>query len=106
MTTVAQELPDLEELLREAGRPDLADQVPGLEIRQRCQCSVEGCRSFHTAAAGYIAGKAGDVRPRRRAFGATPMKRWFRRGKQVPAGDYVVDTIDGEIVYVEVLRLD
>jgi hypothetical protein len=34
-----------------------------------------------------------------------PMKRWFRRGKQVAVGDYVVDTIDGDIVYVEVLRL-
>ncbi len=33
------------------------------------------------------------------------MKRWFRRGKQVPVGDYVVDAIDGEIVFVEVLRL-
>ncbi|MGE5274940.1 MAG: hypothetical protein ACM3QU_14415 [Verrucomicrobiota bacterium] len=85
MTLVARELPDLEGLLREAGRPDLADQVTRLEIRQRCQCSVEGCRSFYTA---------------------LPMKRWFRRGTQVPVGDYVVDTIDGEIVYVEVLRLD
>jgi hypothetical protein len=80
---VADELPDLEDLLREAGRPDLADQISGLEIRQRCGCSVEGCRSFHTA---------------------LPMKRWFRRGKQVQAGEYVVDTIDGEIVFVEVLR--
>ena len=32
-----------------------------------------------------------------------PMKRWFRRGRQVPVGDLVVDTIDGEIVFVEVL---
>jgi hypothetical protein len=85
MTLVGEELPDLEGLLREAGRPDLADQVPRLEIRERCTCSVEGCRSFYTA---------------------RPMKRWFRRGKQVPVGDYVVDTIDGEIVYVEVLQLD
>jgi hypothetical protein len=85
MTLVSAELPDLEGLLREAGRPDLADQVRGLEIRQWCQCSVEGCRSFYTA---------------------LPMKRWFRRGKQLPVGDYVVDTIDGDIVYVEVLRLD
>jgi hypothetical protein len=84
MTLVADELPDLEGLLRDAGRPDLAEQVPGLEIRQRCECSVEGCRSFHTA---------------------LPMKRWFRRGRQVPVGDYVVNTIDGEIVYVEVLQL-
>jgi hypothetical protein len=84
VTFVANELPDLEDLLRQAGRPDLAEQIPGLEIRQRCTCSVEGCRSFYTA---------------------LPMKRWFRRGKQVAAGDYVVDTIDGQIVYVEVLQL-
>jgi hypothetical protein len=83
MTLVAHELPDLEDLLRGAGRPDLAAQVRRLEIRQRCRCSVEGCRSFHTA---------------------LPMKRWFRRGRQIAVGDYVVDTIDGEIVYVEVLR--
>ena len=31
------------------------------------------------------------------------MKRWFRRGALVPAGDLVVNTIDGEIVFVEVL---
>ena len=43
---------------------------------------MEGCGSFYTTA---------------------PMKRWFRRGKQVPVGDYVVDAIDGEIVFVEVL---
>ena len=84
MATVGERLPDLEGLLREAGRPDLADQVPTLEIRQACECPVEGCESFYTTA---------------------PMKRWFRRGKQVPVGDYVVDAIDGEIVFVEVLRL-
>jgi hypothetical protein len=84
VTLVIDELPDLEELLRDAGRPDLADQVPGLEVRQRCECSVVGCRSFYTV---------------------LPMKRWFRRGKQVAVGDYVVDTIDGDIVYVEVLHL-
>jgi hypothetical protein len=31
------------------------------------------------------------------------MKRWFRRGRLVEAGDHVVNTIDGEIVHVEVL---
>jgi hypothetical protein len=73
---------ELEEGLRAIDRPDLADQVPGLRIREVCRCEVEGCASFYTAA---------------------PMKRWFRRGKQVPVGELVVDTIDGEIVYVEVL---
>jgi hypothetical protein len=83
METVGQRLPDLERLLLEAGRPDLAEQVAALEIRGPCECPVEGCESFYTA---------------------TPMKRWFRRGKQVAVGDYVVDAIDGEIVFVEVLK--
>ena len=53
-----------------------------LQLRDVCRCEVEGCASFYTA---------------------MPMKRWFRRGKQVPVGKLVVDTIDGDIVYVEVL---
>jgi hypothetical protein len=73
---------ELERALREIDRPDLAEQVPGLRIREVCTCEVEGCASFYTG---------------------MPMKRWFRRGKQVPVGEVVVDTIDGEIVYVEVL---
>jgi len=74
---------ELEDGLRAAGRPALADQVAGLEIRELCRCEIEGCASFHTG---------------------LPMKRYFRRGKQVPVGDLVVDTIDGEIVYIEVLN--
>jgi hypothetical protein len=73
---------DLEEGLRATDRPELAEQVATLRIREVCKCEVEGCASFYTA---------------------TPMRRWFRRGKQVPVGELVVDTIDGEIVYVEVL---
>jgi hypothetical protein len=73
---------ELEEVLRAAGRAELADQVAGLRITAVCQCEVEGCASFSTA---------------------MPMKRWFRRGALVEAGDLVVNTIDGEIVYVEVL---
>ena len=53
-----------------------------LRITALCQCEVEGCASFSTV---------------------LPMKRWFRRGALVPAGDLVVNTIDGEIVFVEVL---
>ena len=68
--------------MRSIERPDLAEQVPTLWIREVCRCEVEGCASFYTAA---------------------PMRRWFRRGKQVPVGELVVDTIDGEIVFVEVL---
>jgi hypothetical protein len=73
---------ELEEALRSEGRPELADQVATLRITALCACEVEGCASFSTA---------------------LPMKRWFRRGALVPAGDLVVNTIDGEIVFVEVL---
>jgi hypothetical protein len=73
---------ELEGLLREEGRPELADQVAGLRITALCGCEIEGCASFSTA---------------------LPMKRWFRRGALVPAGDLVVNTIDGDIVFVEVL---
>ncbi len=73
---------ELDRSLRQQGRPDLAEQVPSLRIVAVCPCEVEGCGSFYTG---------------------RPMKRWFRRGRQVPAGDLVVDTIDGEIVFVEVL---
>jgi hypothetical protein len=73
---------ELEQLLRSEGRPELADQVGELRIAAVCQCEVEGCASFHTA---------------------RPIKRWFRRGRQVAVGDLVVDTIDGRIVFIEVL---
>ena len=73
---------ELETLLRDAGRPELADQVPELRVRALCTCALENCASFSTG---------------------WPMKRWFRRGALVEAGDHVVNTIDGEIVHVEVL---
>jgi len=73
---------ELDAGLRAAGRPELAEQIGELEIRELCRCEVESCASFYTSA---------------------PIKRWFRRGKQVPVGELVVDTIDGQIVYVEVL---
>jgi hypothetical protein len=73
---------ELEEALRSEGRPELAEQVAGLRVTALCGCDVEGCASFSTV---------------------LPMKRWLRRGKLVPAGDLVVNTIDGEIAHVEVL---
>ncbi len=73
---------ELEEALRAEGRPELADQIPGLRITALCPCEVEGCASFSTV---------------------LPMKRWFRRGALVPAGELVVNTIDGEIAFVEAL---
>jgi hypothetical protein len=73
---------ELEEMLRAEGKPELADQVATLRITALCTCELAGCASFSTV---------------------MPMKRWFRRGALVPAGDLVVNTIDGEIAFVEVL---
>jgi hypothetical protein len=73
---------ELEEALRAEGKPELADQVDGLRIAALCSCEVAGCASFSTV---------------------MPMKRWFRRGALVPVGEVVVNTIDGEIAFVEVL---
>jgi hypothetical protein len=73
---------ELERSLAELGRPELARQVGSLRIWSVCPCEVEGCGSFFTA---------------------LPMKRWFRRGKEIPVGDLIVNTIDGDIVFVEVL---
>ena len=73
---------ELEAGLRAQGRADLAEQIGSLRISAACSCEVEACASFYTG---------------------RPMKRWFRRGRQVAVGDLVVDTIDGEIVFVEVL---
>ena len=73
---------ELERSLGELGRPELARQIGSLRIWAVCPCEVEGCGSFYTA---------------------LPMKRWFRRGKEVPVGGLVVNTIDGDIVFVEVL---
>jgi hypothetical protein len=73
---------ELERLLTEEGRGDLAAQLPALRITVVCPCEVEGCGSFYTA---------------------RPIRRWLRRGRQVQVGDVAVDTIDGEIVFVEVL---
>jgi hypothetical protein len=73
---------ELEQLLRSQGRVELAEQIGLLRITAICPCEVESCASFHTA---------------------RPIKRWFRRGRQVVVRDLVVDTIDGQIVFVEVL---
>jgi hypothetical protein len=80
--TLPQLAAELEEGLRALGREDLAEQVGELSITAACTCEVAGCASFYTG---------------------RPLKRWFRRGRQVAVGELVVDTIDGEIVFVEVL---
>jgi hypothetical protein len=92
---VADILPELAEQvelrLREHGEPFLAAQVADLRVTAVCRCGNEHCGSFYTA--------------------ERPMKRWFRRGRQVDLseglpGSVTIDVVGGEIVYVEVLFWD
>jgi hypothetical protein len=91
---LARALPDfaerVEAALREQGEDELAARFAELELVAACRCEVPACGSFYTA--------------------PTPIKRWFRRGRQVEVaglpGSVVLDVVGGEIVYVEVLSWD
>ena len=92
---VADILPELAErlevLLRERGEEFLAAEVAKLRITAVCRCDNDHCGSFYTI--------------------DRPMKRWFRRGRQVDLGaglpgSVILDVVGGEIVYVEVLFWD
>ena len=39
---------ELERLLAKAGKPELAAQIPGLVILDRCRCGDDFCASFYT----------------------------------------------------------
>src|SRR5262249_39332354 len=92
---LAEVLPELAErmtdVLRQRGETNLAEEVSGLRITEVCRCGEPYCGSFYTA--------------------RWPMKRWFRRGRQVELGEglpgtVTLDIVAGEIVYVEVLFWD
>jgi len=77
----------LAELLRERGEDALAAEVPQLRIHALCTCGLDVCASFHTS--------------------SRPMRRWWRRGRQVAfltelPGEVVLDVVGGSIAYVEV----
>jgi hypothetical protein len=77
--------------LRKRGETHLAEQAAQLCITHVCRCGEPYCGSFYTA--------------------RWPMKRWFRRGRQVELregllGNVTLDVVAGEIVYVEVLFWD
>jgi hypothetical protein len=92
---LADVLPQLAErmtdALRARGETHLVEQAAGLRITDVCRCGEPYCGSFYTA--------------------RWPMKRWFRRGRQVELGEgmpgnVTLDVLAGEIVYVEVLFWD
>ena len=80
---------ELEHLLTEVGRPDLAESVPTLQILGRCPCSDLNCASFYTMP------------------WLDALIDWTRDGEtlSLPArhGQVSVDVANGFIVAVEVL---
>jgi hypothetical protein len=73
--------------LREVGRDDLAAQVDALQIHDVCGCEDGFCTSFYT--------------------GPRPQGGWAPGHENVlpdvPSGMVVLDVVDGEIRFVEVL---
>jgi hypothetical protein len=80
---------ELEYLLRQDGRPDLAASVASLPIIGRCPCSDLACASFYTTS------------------WLDALVQWARAGETIRLrpirGDVSVDVADGRIISVEVL---
>ena len=92
--TLATALPSLTQELRtllvEAEEFELAAQVSGLEIVDRCRCGDDFCATFYTQpkpVGGYGSGH--------RNVALTPEKGWL-----------ILDVVDGQIMCVEVLYRD
>ena len=81
---------ELRQLLEEKGESELAAQVPGLMILDRCRCGDDFCATFYT-------------RPKPQgAYGLG-----HRNVVLAPdAGTIILDVVDGEIACVEVLDRD
>jgi hypothetical protein len=78
---------ELVQLLRDAGEADLASQVSGLSIVDRCRCGDDFCGSFYTQPK-----PKGAYGPGHRNIGLPPAK-----------GMLILDIVDGVIANVEVL---
>jgi hypothetical protein len=81
---------ELEQLLRKHGDPDLAEQVPTLEIVNRCRCEDDFCSSVCTK---------------------PEPKGPYGKGHQTllldpERGMLLVDVVDRQIAFVEVLYRD
>jgi hypothetical protein len=87
MSSLAQEL---EELLTEAGCPDLAGQVTELRIVDRCRCGEDFCATMY-------------ARPR-------PVGAWRPEHFTIPLepseGMLIIDVVDAKIACIEVLCRD
>jgi hypothetical protein len=79
---------ELQELLKLAGEPDLASQVPELRIVDRCRCGDDFCASFYTQPK-----PKGAYGPGHRNVALDPTE-----------GMLILDVVDGVIAQVEVLN--
>ena len=78
---------ELAALLRDAGESDLARQIPGLGVIDRCRCGESSCATFYTA--------------------DRPQGAWKGEHHNLllgaDRGMLIVDVVDGRIACVEVL---
>jgi len=79
---------ELERLLARAGQPELAAQIPGLVILDRCRCGDDFCSSFYTQP--KLEGRYGP--------GHVCMDL------DADEGMVLLDVITGKIVHVEILN--
>ena len=79
---------ELKQLLEEQGEPELAAQVPGLLVLDRCRCKDEICATFYT-----------QTRPEG-GYGSG-----HRNVRLMPNEGtlLILDVVDGQIMCVEVL---
>jgi hypothetical protein len=78
---------ELRQLLEAQGEPELAAQVPGLVILDRCRCGDDFCATFYTQPK-----PDGAYGPGHRNVALTPEE-----------GMLILDVVAGEIACVEVL---
>jgi hypothetical protein len=78
---------ELRQLLEEQGEPELAAQVPGVAILERCRCGDDFCSTFYTQPR-----PKGGYGPGHRNVPLTPDE-----------GMVILDVVGAEIACVEVL---
>jgi hypothetical protein len=81
---------ELRQLLQEQGEPELAAQVPGLVILDRCRCGDDFCATFYTQPK-----PKGAYGPGHRNVALTPEE-----------GMLILDVVGDKIACVEVLYWD
>jgi hypothetical protein len=81
---------ELQALLLEEGKPELAAQVPDLQIVERCRCGDDFCATFYSQPI-----PKGGWEPTHRTIPLSPRE-----------GMLILDVVNGTIACVEVLYRD